>query len=181
MRLSHRIFRGMRYYEGTHYSAHSEIAVLMSRSGVLYRTALGEHEIGHICALIGISVPQYRAERGDILHFLTNSSEEVLAWGWSTNIKLFHISEIELYLHPRGREVLYDFVTPTQNQRRGYHMMLLNAVFEGLSLDRKAIIFALPENAAPHIVYNRLQLRHLPNWWLFLKGDIRMPKVVWVN
>jgi hypothetical protein len=110
------------------------------------------------CIALARAEDYERIAAGDSLLRLVTKDGKTVSWGWRTQRDHFYISEVGLWINPRGSLVFYDYHTPPEHRGKGYHSLVMQFSFSTLKDGQKALVFALSDNAPPLKVYAKMKL-----------------------
>lgn len=174
-RLKWRLLDAMRFAEGTSANAGDQWGAQLDALGlrVEFLTKMPAKADQGLAQLDEVMLNQRFERWNDQLARILDGSGHTVSWGWMTQRPQFYISETGLWLRTRGRYVMYDFHTPLEHRRNGYHSLLLHAAFANLPDEATGMIFALSDNIPPHKTYRRLGLTPVSKSSLIFRGDLR--------
>jgi hypothetical protein len=173
--LMDRIFHTLHFHEGRGGHAPDWVRLQNEQQHLTYselRMQSDPAKFALYCRILNLEKEsKERTAQGDSLLVLINNNDEVVSFGWKTSRPLFWISEVGISVKTRGRVILYDFYTPSQHQRNGYHEHLLRSVFAAMRPEQVALIFALQTNVPPLRVYAKMGLRRKSILGMLLLGE----------
>jgi hypothetical protein len=173
--LKWRILNSMHYAKGTSINASDQWREVLASLGLdaeeINATKLGNSKQ---CIALANEECLTRLSAGDSLLRLVTRDGETVSWGWRTSRDHFYISEVGLWLHPRGDFVFYDYHTPSEHRGKGYHTIALHFSFSTLKPGQTGLIFALSNNMPPLRAYAKMMLSPIHPMRLLLTRGLTM-------